>query len=184
MFYDVTLPLTKEQFVPAGKPFNGHIGTHFDGMGVEFPLEYAVREGIVFDISKFDPEHEAAVSEIDMDKVKPGMFVAFYSGFIEKEAYGTDAYRKLHPQLTDDLIRALVEKGVSIIGIDFAGVRRGAEHHPADVYCAEHNTFVIENLRGLGALVGKRSPIFYTLPLSVTGLPAIPCRVVAECSEE
>ncbi len=180
MFYDVTLPLTKEQFVPEGKPFNGHIGTHFDGMDVEFPLEYTVREGIVFDISKFDPDHEIAVSEIDMDKVKPGMFVAFYSGFIEKEAYGTDTYRKLHPQLSDGLIRALVEKGIAFIGIDFAGVRRGAEHHPADVYCAEHNTFVIENLRGLAPLAGKQPLTIYTLPLSVTGLPAIPCRVVIE----
>ena len=76
--------------------------------------------------------------------------------------------------------RALVEKGIAFIGLDFAGVRRGAEHHPADVYCAEHNTFVIENLRGLGALVGKQSLTFYTLPLSVTDLPAIPCRVVVE----
>ncbi len=29
----------------------GHIGTHFDAMDKEFPLEYTQRNGIVFDVS-------------------------------------------------------------------------------------------------------------------------------------
>ena len=37
------------------------------------------------------------------------MFVAFYTGMIEKEEYGTPAYFSSHPQLSHELIEALVE---------------------------------------------------------------------------
>jgi len=50
----------------------------------------------------------------------------FHTGFISKETYGTKDYFTNHPQLSNELIDALLEKNICIIGIDCAGVRRGS----------------------------------------------------------
>ena len=98
-------------------------------MNKEFPLEYAERKTVVFDVA-FVKGRDIDVCDIDLDKVGLGMFVAFYAGFIESEEYGTQRYFKEHPRLSNELIESLLEKNISIIGVEFAGVRRGKEHHP------------------------------------------------------
>lgn len=67
------------------------------------------------------------IDDIDMNKVTKDMFVCFYTGFIEEEGYGTKKYFTEHPQLSNELLEVLLKKNVSIIGVDFAGVRRGKE---------------------------------------------------------
>ena len=42
---------------------------------------------------------------------------------------------------------------ISMIGVDFAGIRRGKEHTPKDQYCADRGVFVVENLCGLSRLL-------------------------------
>ena len=114
-----------------------NLGTHFDVMNKEFPLEYTERKGIVFDVSKIK-DRDIDIADIDMNKVTKDIFVCFYTGFIEEEGYGTKKYFTEHPQLSNELLEALLQKNVSIIGVDFAGVRRGKEHTPMDQYCANH----------------------------------------------
>ena len=75
-------------------------------MNKEFPLEYAIRNAIVFDISDVSNK-DIELSDIDISKVEKDMFVAFYSGYIEKENYGSKTYFTEHPQLSDELIEAL-----------------------------------------------------------------------------
>ena len=109
------------------------------------------------------------------------MFVAFCSGFIEKETYGTKKYFKEHPQLSHELIEALIDKKISIIGIDFAGIRRGKEHTPADQLCADNDVFVVENLCNLKKIIVVNEYfVARTYPISFTGMSGLPCRVVAE----
>jgi hypothetical protein len=108
-------------------------------------------------------------------------FVAFYSGYIEKVPYGEKGYFTDHPQLTYALIDALLQKGVSIIGLDFAGIRRGKEHTPTDQACAEKGTFIIENLCNLKSVLDKSKAFTaHTYPLSYIGITGLPCRVIAE----
>ena len=182
MLLDITLKITPEMAAEAVRVENtalaGHLGTHFDVMDKEFPLEYTEREGIAFDISDVT-DRDIEISDIDIDKVKSGSFVAFYSGYIERVGYNEEGYFKNHPQLSDELIKALVERGVSIIALDFGGIRRTPEHIPADAYCAEHGTFVVENLIGLAPLAGKSFKA-HTYPLKLEGYTGIPCRVIAE----
>ena len=118
------------------KSLIGHIGTHFDVMDKEFPLEYTLRKGIVFDVSAVK-DRDIEAEDIDLSLVEKDMFVAFYTGFTKDVAYGTPTYFKTHPQLSFQLIEALLEKGISIIGIDCAGIRRTPEHVPADQRCAD-----------------------------------------------
>lgn len=184
MKIDITLKITPKMVVDAQgnekKALVGHLGTHFDVMNKEFPLEYTERQGIVFDVHTVK-DREIDLCDIDLDKVGADMFVAFYSGFIEDEGYGTKRYFSEHPQLSHALIDALLERNISIIGVDFAGIRRGAEHTPMDQYCADHNVFIIENLCNLGSILAQKDSFAAnTYPLNYTEMTGLPCRVVAE----
>ena len=175
---DVTLPLTTDVISKAGsteiKVFSGHVGTHFDVMNKIFPLEYVERKGFVFETEGLEG---IDISDIDTDRVSEGMFVGFHTGFIEKAGYGTYEYHHQHPQLSQRLIEFLVERKVSIIGIDFAGARRGKEHSPCDQYCADHGVFIVENLCNLKDAVNKEVTV-WTFPLNLKGSSGLPCRVV------
>lgn len=184
MLIDITLKVTpgmsKEAQGNQDRSLVGHLGTHFDVMNKEFPLEYTRREGIVFDVSSIR-ERNISSADIDLSAVRTGMFAAFYTGYIEEVGYGNRVYFGQHPQLADELIDALLEKGVSIIAVDCSGVRRGKEHTPKDQYCADSGCFVIENLCNLKTLadLGGRFTA-HTYPMNFADVTGLPCRVVAE----
>ena len=184
MLIDITLKITEKMLADARNNTNpalaGHLGTHFDVMNKVFPLEYIEREGVVFDVRGV-AERDIELSDIDISKVKEGAVVAFYTAFIEREEYGTAAYFKSHPQLSAELIDALLEKKVSIIGLDFAGVRRGGEHIPTDQRCADRGVFIIENLCNLNeVLAAGGSFTACTYPINCDALTGLPCRVIAK----
>lgn len=184
MLLDITLQITPQMRHAApekeDRTLVGHLGTHFDVMDKEFPLAYTRREGIVFDVSAIRGR-DIEIGDIDMDKVGKDQFVAFYTGYIEEEPYGTKTYFAAHPQLSHSLIDGLLDKGISIIGMDCSGIRRGKEHTPKDQLCADRGVFVVENLRGLQPLVAAGGCfIAHTYPVSYSGMTGLPCRVIAE----
>ena len=184
MLIDITLKITPEMMSKSGsnsdKSLFGHVGTHFDVMDKEFPLEYTERSGLVFDVSSIN-DRDIDITDIDMEKVQKDMFIAFYTSYIEKTEYASKEYFSSHPQLSVRLINELVERGISIIGIDFAGIRRGKEHTPKDAYCADRGVFVIENLCNLGEIfkIGEKFTA-RTYPMNCTGMTGLPCRVIAQ----
>lgn len=185
MLIDLTLQLTYEQLAEAINHHNpalvGHAGTHFDVMDKEFPLEYTKRKAVVFDVSAVSAR-DIEESDIDMSRVGKDMFVAFYVG--NPEPYGTKAYYADHAQLSQKLIDKLLEKEVSIIGLDFAGVRRTPEHIPADQRCADRGVFVVENLRNLEKVLAAGGDFTAcTYPLHCAGMTGLTCRVVAKINE-
>ena len=121
MKIDITLKITPKMATDAQgnerKALVGHLGTHFDVMNKEFPLEYTERKGIVFDVSGVKGR-DIDIVDIDLNKVTNDMFVCFYTGFIEEEGYGTRKYFTEHPQLSKELLNALLQKNVSMIGVD------------------------------------------------------------------
>ncbi len=181
---DITLPVTPAMRSRAPEKVDhalvGHLGTHFDAMDKEFPLSYTRREGIVFDVSAVRGR-DIDLADVSLERVTEGQFVAFYTGYIEEEAYGTKTYFSQHPQLSHALIEALLDKHVAIIGVDCAGVRRGKEHTPADQRCADRGAFVVENLCRLGAVVSAGECFTaHTYPVNYVGMSGLPCRVLAE----
>lgn len=186
MFIDLTLKISQsrlEELAGAEKalPY-GHLGTHFDVMDKEFPLAYLRREGIVFDVAAV-AGRDIEAGDIDLSAIGPEMFVGLHSGFGGRCEYGSAAYFSQHPQLSVHLIEQLVDRGVSIIGIDFAGVRRGSGHTPMDQYCADRGLFIVENLHNLDQLLHGRQSVtcvVNTYPLHFEGMTGLPCRVVAE----
>lgn len=205
MLIDITLKITPKMALDAQgnekKALVGHLGTHFDVMDKEFPLEYTRRKGIVFDVSKAAKEgREIELEDVGLaaglsasvgtaagrgagPAIREGMFVAFFTGFIEREGYGSKAYFREHPQLSKALIEELVRRKVSLIGVDFAGVRRGREHTPTDQYCADRGVFIIENLCALGEVATASNDgrfTAHTYPMRYAEMTGLPCRVVAE----
>ena len=184
MMIDITLNVSPEMMDTAwsntAKSLVGHLGTHFDVMDREFPLEYTRRQAVVFDVSRVK-DRDITAEDIDLSLVKADMFVAFRTGFMQETAYGTPQYFREHPQLSHELIETLLEKKISIIGVDFAGIRRTPQHVPADQRCADHGVFVVENLWNLDAVL-KAGGLFtaHTYPMRFSGVTGLPCRVVAE----
>lgn len=187
MKIDITYKITKEINALANsneqKTFSGHLGTHFDVMNKVFPLAYTERKAVVFDVSNIKGR-DIELSDIDTSLIDKDIFVLFYTGFIEKVGYGNTVYYKEHPQLSNELIDYLLAKKVSMIGVDFAGIRRGKEHVLADQRCADNGCFVIENLCNLKEVL-KHGDIclVHTYPLSYEGLSGLPCRVIAEFND-
>ena len=168
------------------KAKGGHLGTHFDVMNKEFPLAYMEREAVVFDVAECGTERDITLDDINVNEVPEGGFVAFRTGFIEQEGYGTKTYFRDHPQLSMELIGQLLNLGVAIIAVDFAGVRRGQEHTPTDQICADRGTFIVENVCNLATILnGQRYAHFIagTYPVNFVGMTGLPCRVVARVDE-
>lgn len=189
MFVDLTLKVTPERTKDAQgnekKALTGHLGTHFDVMDKVFPLAFLRRPALVLDVSAaagrdIEPE------DLPLERVLPHTAVLFSTGWLEREGYATPAYFKGHPQLSQRLINALLEREVSLLGIDCAGIRRGREHTPADQRCADRGAFVVENLCNLqGVLRGApwAACTLYTFPVNFAQMSGLPCRVVAELPE-
>lgn len=182
---DITLCVTPKLRDSLGqnqwKAFTGHLGIHFDVMDKVFPIEYAEREGIIYDVSRVG-DGEVSTGDIDLTPIKEGMAVIF-AGFIEKVGYGNSTYFKAHPTLSTGLIDALLDRRISIIGVDCAGVKRGAEHPLMDQHCADHDVFIVENLCHLGqVLQGRPSALchVHTYPMNFAGMTGLPCRVVVD----
>lgn len=161
----------------------GHFGTHFDIQDKQFPLDYTERAGIVFDVGEAFGR-DITVNDIDASLIEPSSFVLIRTSMIERVPYGSDAYFTDHPQLEQRLIERIVAAGPSMIGLDMAGIRRGAQHAVADRFCADHDTFIVENLVNLDAVVAaarsNRSFLVHTYPLNLEGFSGLPSRVVAE----
>ena len=184
MLIDITLGISKKMMDNAmkndKKALEGHLGTHFDVMDKFFPLEYTQRKGIVFDVSSVK-DRDIEVSDIDISMIGEDMFIAFYTGFIEAEGYGTLEYFTKHPQLSNGLIDELLDRKISIIGVDFAGIRRGKEHTPKDGYCADRGVFIVENLCNLKEVLEHGNTFTaHTYPMKFTESTGLPCRVIAE----
>ena len=181
MLVDITLKITPKMTKDAQgnlkKALVGHLGTHFDVMNKEFPLEYTRRQGIVFDVSGVR-NRDIDITDIDLGAIESHMFVAFFTGYIDEVPYGSKEYFASHPALSNILIDALLAKNVSIIGVDCAGVRNGKEHTSMDQHCADHGVFIVENLCDLKAVIGRC--VINTYPMNYAEMTGLPCRVVAE----
>lgn len=186
MYVDLTVPVTpamrKEADAHESKVRFGHIGTHFDAMDKVFPLDYLRTEAVVFDVADVRGR-DITADDVDMSQVRAKAFAIFRTGFIEQEGYGGKRYFTEHPQLATALIDSLLGKGIAMIGVDFAGIRRAGEHTPIDQYCADRGVFVVENLCNLATILGgarQATCTVNTYPLNFLGVTGLPCRVVAE----
>lgn len=190
MYIDLTLAIDGQDPVigkaskdPNSYMSQGHIGTHLD---VNFghdrpPAGHRRRRGWVVDASGASHE-EIDASILHSIDWSEGDFIMLHTGRTTEFRYGSPAYFKDHPQLNWASIRSIAKRKPAFIGLDFPGLRRGPEHNQADAVCAEHGTYVIENLARLGDLVkhaGTRPFEVVTGWTGFLGATGLSCRVTA-----
>lgn len=189
MYIDLTLkpdpnnPLAQQSKKQASELLlQGHYGTHLDiHSHSSVPLEYMHRRGILFDVSHV-AGRDVDSNDIEFHKIQANDFVIFKTDMIKRHQYGHRAYFSNHSQLSNTLIDALIEKKVSFIGIDAAGVRNGREHITADKRCEEEGIFIIENLDNLDSISMEIFEVT-TSWLEIPGKTGLPCRVVVRSIE-
>ena len=162
-----------------GKTFlemHTHVSTHIDAPShmingaktlSDFPIEKFIGDAIVIDV------RDQKNIEPDISNLKNSDIVFFYTSHSDK-SYKPD-YFKNNPVITEKTARKLVEKKVSIIGLDSFT----PDNEPYDVHkiLLKNNILIVENLINLNELSGKRFKCFI-MPMKITGADGAPCRVV------
>ena len=92
MMIDLTVEVTPKAAADAQgnekKALTGHLGTHFDAMEREFPLEYVIRTGLVLDDSQVSGR-DIKSEDIELERVERGRCVASSTGMLEQTEYET-----------------------------------------------------------------------------------------------
>jgi kynurenine formamidase len=159
----------------------GHVGTHFDVMDKEFPINSFKTRGKLVDISAIRAR-EVEVSDLVPSKIEAGDTVIFYTGYMDEFGYESRLYWKRSAELSDAAVSYLIEKQIRLIAVDAAGAQKPTKHQKVDKLCADNGIFIVENLDNVKALIAHRNVPFtvYTAPLRRSGLTGLPCRVIAE----
>ncbi len=85
MKIDLTLEIGKEllsstlkKAINEDKAFGsiGHLGTHFDVMDKEFPLDYIKRRGKIFNVCHIR-NNEISLNDIDLNEIEENDFIIF-----------------------------------------------------------------------------------------------------------
>lgn len=192
-----------------------HTGTHMDAplhYGLrsgerpaaaidEIPLDWCFAPGIRLDLRHIPPGVGITAADIEdaLAKVpvalKPGNIVLLWTG--ADRLWGSEAYRTDHPGMTRESTAYLVERGVTVIGIDawgfdrpFASMlgdyRENQDNRvlwPAHLYGREKPYCQLEKLTNLDALPDAAGFTVACFPVKLAGLGAGWTRAVAIVDE-
>ncbi len=169
-----------------------HAGTHVDapwhfvddGATIDqVPLDQVCGTAVIVPVRRGPGEPiPAADLEASPEAVRPGDIVFLETGWGQK--FETPEYN-LHPYVSDEAARWIVDRQVKMIGVDMitvdlpASLRPTPFAYPAHHILLENNVLIIENLANLAALSGRRVKV-YAFPLGISGGDAGHARVVAE----
>ncbi|MBI5133192.1 MAG: cyclase family protein [Thaumarchaeota archaeon] len=167
---------------------SSHTGTHMDAPYHFFPkgkkineiaVETFVANALLFKLRKRAKEYITKDDIVNFEKARihKNDAIIFSTGW-EEHANKND-YLTGNPGLSKDAAEYLVDKKVSIVGIDSANI----DHPSADDFTA-HNillpkgVLIVENLCNLNA-INKRRFKLVVLPLKIEGATGSPVRAIA-----
>jgi kynurenine formamidase len=182
---------------------SAHTGTHMDApyhmladgatLG-EFPVSRFVGTGVVLDLRGRGPaltREDVELATAAAGGLQTGDFALLWTGW-DAHFEGPDQLR--HPYLTAESAAFLRDAGVTLVGSDIssmdsdmafadaggAGLDAGVEGmaFPAHLTLMGANMLIVENLRGLEELVGRRVQCAF-LPLRAMGTEGSPVRAIA-----
>lgn len=170
---------------------NLHCGTHVDApyhycitcrTVDKLPLEIMVGVCNVVEILK---EPLGIITRDDIKKVtkdvRRGEMLFIRTGWEEK--WPSKEYESMYPYFDEEAGRAIVQLGVSVLGIDTPGpdapIRSGRRRgDPLHEMILGNEIPIIENLANLKSVAGKKIFV-YAFPLKIVGASGSPVRVVA-----
>ncbi len=165
---------------------SSHTGTHIDAPAHmikngktldKFDTDRFIGNGIVFDVTKFNPG-EIPPSAFDKSiRLRNIDFVLFYTGHSTK--WGSPEYFENSPYISSELAEMLSMENIKGIGIDSISI----DEISSTEYLSHHkilskNIIIIENLTNLGLLKGKTFK-FICLPLNIEHGDGSPVRAAA-----
>lgn len=162
--------------------FGTHAGTHIDAPSHmilngktldQFPLEKFTGRGVSIKIQnkRFD------LVTIQTANIQEGDIVLFHTGMNER--YSAKDYFEEYPTFPEELVQYLIQKKVSMVGVDACSVDH--EAFIAHTLFLKNDILILENLTNLEILEGKNFTV-YAFPLNFS-LDGSPVRVVAEIDE-
>ena len=178
-----------------GLLLSDHAGTHVDAWSHlssdpdaaaidAMPIGAFIGRGVVLDARSVPPGGLVGAGSLSDVELPSGTDTVL----VRTDAYSDtsrdrDAYLHRFPGLGSDLIHALANRGVRIIGtdvrsIDLSADESGSQGLPAHRACLERGVVVYENLLINDGLEGQHF-LFVGLPLRLTGATGSPVRAVA-----
>jgi arylformamidase len=158
-----------------------HVGTHMDAPAHmipkgktldQYPVERFVGRGVVIRVGG-----QFSLDDVKNADLRQGDIVLFNTGFDNK--YHDPEYFATYPAIPEDIAHYLVEKKVSIVGIDMCSPDH--EPFPTHKILLGGDVLIVENLTGLEELHGDIEVTALPIKLQLDGSPA---RVIAKLSED
>ena len=159
-----------------------HVGTHMDAplhmveggaLICEFPVDKFQNRGVLIDARGIDIIDADILEKYD---IKENDIVLVWTGWDKK--YRSDAYFKSWPIMTVGFAQALVDKKISLIGMDTAGPEM-EETFPVHKTFLPNDVLIVENMANLSALENVTNFIVHAYPIKYEA-DAAPVRIVAE----
>jgi arylformamidase len=165
-----------------------HTGTHIDapahfishGKTIDqYPLERFLLSGIVvplLELKDNEPIREGSLAHALSTLPTCGAVLIRTSW---NQYWNSERYMH-HPYLSSEAAQLLIDKGVSLVGIDALNVDstvQGTDHAHATLL--GNDVLIVENLTRLDQLIPNQIYHFSFLPLSLAGLDGSPIRAIA-----
>ena len=157
-----------------------HAGTHVDapfhflpdGAGIDaLPLERFIGPALVHEVAADRYITEAHVDAIPLDGARRVLFKTRNSALLKRRDYDPDFVA-----FSLDAARALVARGVELVGLDYLSVAHADEQVPVHRAFLEHGVVLLEGIDLSEVAPGPYELICF--PLRLRGLDGAPCRAV------
>lgn len=157
-----------------------HAGTHLDaplhfvpdGASIDaLPLERFIGPALVHAVDAERYITEAHVRAIPLDGVSRVLFKTRNSALLKRPEYVADFVA-----FSVDAARALVARGVDLVGLDYLSVAHADEQVPVHRAFLDHGVVLLEGIDLSEVAPGRYELICF--PLRLAGLDGAPCRAV------
>ena len=168
--------------------FGSHTGTHIDapyhflkdGKRIsDFPVSRFIGNGIVIDLQHKKAKEAILPEDLQplLGQIRRGGFVVLQTGWYRK--FGRPEYLD-HPYISGAAAQLLVDRGISIIAVDFLNVDPTRweqwEAHPVFL---SNDVLIVENLNNTLELRPEKQYDFFFAPISLQDSDGGPIRAVA-----
>lgn len=159
--------------------FNSHFSTHIDAPAhmlengktlTDYPIQKFIGTAVAIDV-----QGQREIAQ-DLKEVREGDIVFFITG----HSKNSKNYFENNPVITEETAKMLIQKKVSIIGLD--SFTPDNEPFPVHKMLLKEDILIVENLINLEQLSSTRFEC-HIMPLKIQGADGAPCRVVAITQE-
>lgn len=165
---------------------NSHTGTHIDaplhfikgGKAItDFPISKFICPGIALDLQYKNPGEAITKADLQKAALEPGTALLLATGWFR--FFGKETYLN-HPYLSKEGAEYLVEKGISIVAVDFLNVDQTLnEAWDAHPILLGNDVLIVENINNSLSLQPGKKYTFSFLPLKIAGTDGSPVRAAA-----